>query len=105
MQSLDIDVMLKLLGAGLAFVVGIWIGLGLPGLKDRHEPRRGRPLSYLHGTWLNRLFFGMPRPPRRFDSTRLLDPRKRARERAEREGSSDGKKEQGRKPVVRFRNR
>jgi hypothetical protein len=70
MEIFTTAMLLKLAGAAL----GLWIGLGLPGLKVEDAPRRGAPRRYLHGTWLNRLFFGMPTPPRRFDVRRLVMP-------------------------------
>lgn len=103
MEILTTDMILKLIGAAVAFAVGIWLGLGLPGLKDRDEPRRGSPSRYLHGTWLNRLFFGMPRPPRRFDGGRLVVPKKRGAVSGE-EGEAEGDGDD-RPPVVRLRGR
>lgn len=102
MEIWTTDLILKLAGAALALVVGVWIGLGLPGLKSRDEVPRGRPSRYLHGTWLNRVFFGMPRPPRRFDSSRLLAPKRR--EEKGREDSEGDEDEEG-APIVRLRGR
>lgn len=65
----------KIVGAVLVFALGIWIGLGMPGLGHREERRAGRLSGRLHGTWLNRLFFGMSSPPRRFDASRLVVPK------------------------------
>lgn len=63
-----------IVGGLLALAVGIWAGLGYPGLYDRYDPgpsRRDRM-----GTWMNRWIYGGPRP-RRFSTRHLIVPKPR----------------------------
>jgi len=72
---MDVTLILKLAGALLALIAGIWIGLGMPGLRSAPPPpSRGRPIERLNATWMNRVFFKMSARPRRFDAGRLTAP-------------------------------
>jgi hypothetical protein len=72
---MDYVLALKLAGAALAFALGIWIGFGAPGLRRKHgQAREWRAADRLRATWINRVFFKMERPPRRFDASRLIVP-------------------------------
>ncbi len=62
-------------GAILTFAIGIWIGLGRPGMKDSVQQRPWRSEERLSATWINRVFFRMDRRPRRFDASRLVVPK------------------------------
>jgi hypothetical protein len=62
----DPVLLLKIVGAVLALALGIWIGLGMPGKKRPKRPRDWRAEDRLRATWLNRAFFRMERPQRRF---------------------------------------
>lgn len=62
-------------GAVLTFALGIWIGLGRPGMKDTVQQRPWRADERLGATWINRVFFRMDRRPRRFDAGRLVVPK------------------------------
>jgi len=64
----------KIVGAALAFALGIWIGFGAPGLKRKHRAREWRGADRLRATWINRVFFRMERPARGFDADRLIVP-------------------------------
>lgn len=72
---MDLILWLKVSGAVLAFVGGIWIGLGLPGLKSggREGGVGGRRWT-LERTWMNRLMRGRFDRPRRFSTHRLIRP-------------------------------
>lgn len=74
---MDVELVLKLIGAVLTFAFGIWIGLGMPGLHRRSttQPSSWRAADRLGRTWINRLFFRMDSPPRRFDTGRLVVPK------------------------------
>jgi hypothetical protein len=92
----------KLAGAVLVFVLGIWIGLGMPGARRPKESRDWRAADRLRATWINRVFFRMDRAPRRFDTNRLIVPDKNSGENGP-EGQDEGVK---RPPeVVRLRSR
>jgi len=72
---MDVVLTLKLAGAVLALALGIWIGFGAPGLKrQRGQAREWRAADRLRATWINRVFFKMERPARRFDASRLIMP-------------------------------
>ena len=72
---MDIVLMLKALGAVLAFAGGIWIGLGLPGLnKDGRGGEAGGRHWTLDRTWMNRLMRSRLDRPRRFSTRRLIHP-------------------------------
>ncbi len=62
----DPVLLLKIVGAVLALALGIWIGLGMPGRKRSKLPRDWRTEDRLRATWLNRAFFRMEHPQRRF---------------------------------------
>lgn len=64
-------------GAVLTFAIGIWIGLGRPGMKDSVQQRPWRSEDRLRATWINRVFFRMDQRPRRFDTRRLVVPKKK----------------------------
>jgi hypothetical protein len=64
----------KIGGALVAFILGIWIGLGMPGMRRTPQKRDWRSADRLQATWINRLFFRMERPARRFDADRLIVP-------------------------------
>ncbi len=84
---IDARLAVMVAGAVLAFALGVWIGLGQPGLKRRAEPRPWRSADRFRATWINRLFFRMDTRPRRFDAGRLIVPKSRsAEESGEREG-------------------
>ena len=66
---MDTVLLLKIAGAALAFAFGIWIGLGMPGLKKRSKrSREWQSSDRLHATWINRVFFRMESTERRFGS-------------------------------------
>ncbi|MEE9132201.1 MAG: hypothetical protein V3U13_01440 [Gemmatimonadota bacterium] len=65
----------KIIGAAVAFGLGIWIGIGTPGLKRPAQSRPWRAADRLHATWINRVFFRMERPARRLDASRLIVPK------------------------------
>jgi hypothetical protein len=68
----------KIAGAILALAVGIWVGLGMPGLRQRPQSREWRSADRLRATWINRMFFRMDGPSRRFDAGRLIVPKSKA---------------------------
>ncbi len=70
---MDPTTLLKIAGALLAFALGIWIGLGTPGLRRRTAAGNWRASDRLRATWINRMFFRMESPPRRF-GTDLIAP-------------------------------
>ena len=80
----DPVLLLKIAGAGLALALGIWIGLGMPGRKRSKLPRDWRAEDRLRATWLNRAFFRMEGPQRRF-GTGLITPGGEEEEEAEEE--------------------
>ncbi len=65
----------KIAGAVAAFGFGIWIGMGLPGVK-KGQPKPGQRAT-LDRTWMNRLMRGRMATPRRFSTGRLVAPAKR----------------------------
>ncbi len=84
-------------GAVLTFAIGIWIGLGRPGMKDTVQQRPWRSEDRLQATWINRVFFRMDRRPRRFDTGRLVVPKRGS-------DKNEDKEEDG-SNVVRLRRR
>jgi hypothetical protein len=70
----DLIFVAKLAGAAAVFVLGLWIGLGMPGLKRRAKSRGWHASDRLRATWINRVFFRMDNTPRRFDASRLVFP-------------------------------
>ncbi|UCF21177.1 MAG: hypothetical protein JSU87_07260 [Gemmatimonadota bacterium] len=70
----DPILILKIAGAVLALALGIWIGLGMPGARRTPPKREWRSTDRLKATWINRMFFRMDRPARRFDVGRLIVP-------------------------------
>ncbi len=70
----DPILIVKIAGAVLALALGIWIGLGMPGARRSPPKREWRSTDRLKATWINRLFFRMDRPARRFDVGRLIVP-------------------------------
>lgn len=92
----------KIIGAVLTFALGIWIGLGTPGLGKPKSSRGARPRDRLNATWMNRVFFKVSDRPRRFDVGRLIDPEKEA---AARQKGDEAKEEDREQPVVRLRRR
>lgn len=94
---MDYVLTLKLAGAAAAFALGIWIGFGAPGLKrPRGQAREWRAADRLRATWINRVFFRMERPARRFDTSRLIVP-----DDGREAPSSDGSEEED--SVIRLR--
>lgn len=89
----------KIAGALVAFGLGIWIGLGTPGLKRTSGAREWRSADRLRATWINRLFFRMDQPVRRFDTDRLIVPKHGSEE----EGREAEEDERERPDVVRLR--
>ena len=79
----------KLAGAVVVFILGIWIGLGMPGAKRPKQTRDWRPADRLRATWINRIFFRMDRAPRRFDTDRLIVPGKSSGEGRRQEPGGD----------------
>ena len=65
---MDAVLLLKIVGAALTFALGIWVGLGTPGLKRSKPSRDWQSSDRLRATWLNRVFFRMDREERRFGS-------------------------------------
>lgn len=100
MSIADPILIAKLAGAVLAFALGIWIGLGTPGVRRSSGARPWHPSDRLRATWMNRLFFRMDRPPRRFGSGRLIAPGDKAA--GSDEESGDEQAEEAR-DIVRFR--
>lgn len=87
----DTLLIVKLAGAAIVFVLGIWIGLGMPGVKERPTQRRDwRPADRFRATWINRVFFRMDQAPRRFDTGRLIVPRSESDPPEENADESDG---------------
>lgn len=86
-------------GAVLTFAIGIWIGLGRPGMKDTVQQRPWRSEDRLRATWINRVFFRMDRRPRRFDTSRLVVPKSKP---DDVQKTSEEKEDSG---VVRLRRR
>jgi hypothetical protein len=74
MSIADPVLIAKLAGAVLAFALGIWIGLGTPGMRRSSQSRPWHPSDRLRATWINRLFFRTDRPQRRFGLGRLIAP-------------------------------
>lgn len=70
----------KLAGAAVTFAVGIWIGLGMPGVKRPAQPRDWHAKDRFRATWINRVFFRMDQTPRRFDAGRLIVPKSESEE-------------------------
>lgn len=95
MLTMDVVLVAKLAGALLVFALGVWVGLGMPGVKHSRESREWRSGARLRATWMNRLFFSAAKAPRRFDAGRLIAPKGEAPE-----PPGDG---EAKKPVVRFR--
>ncbi len=85
-------------GAILTFAIGIWIGLGRPGMKDSVQQRPWRSEDRLRATWINRVFFRMDRRPRRFDTGRLVVPKGKQDQPQEKTGEENS-------GVVRLRRR
>ncbi|MGD2151676.1 MAG: hypothetical protein PVG79_00320 [Gemmatimonadales bacterium] len=96
---MDIVLLLKIAGAAATFAFGIWIGLGMPGLRRSRRPREWQSADRLRATWINRLFFRMERSDRRFGSG-LITPGDKA-------GATDDERGQGERAessdVVRLR--
>jgi len=63
---MDTVLLLKIVGAAVTFALGVWIGLGTPGLGRSKRPREWQSSDRLQATWINRLFFRMERSERRF---------------------------------------
>ncbi len=86
----DLTLILKIVGAVVTFALGIWIGLGMPGLKRSERPREWQASDRLRATWINRVFFRMDRSERRFGSG-LIAPGGRPKKpsAAEGEGEAD----------------
>ncbi|MGD2217461.1 MAG: hypothetical protein PVJ64_11920 [Gemmatimonadales bacterium] len=87
---MDAVLLLKIAGAALTFALGIWIGLGMPGLKQRKRSREWQSSDRLRATWINRVFFRMEGSERRFGSG-LIKPGDKADEggAGQREGESE----------------
>ncbi len=96
---MDAVLLLKIAGAALTFGLGIWIGLGTPGLKRSKRPREWQSSDRLRATWINRVFFRMERPERRFGSGLLTPGEKPGEGGADRR---DGESEES-SDVVRLR--
>ena len=79
----------KIAGAVLALAAGVWIGLGMPGLKDEPRPSHGRPINRLNATWMNRMFFKMSARTRRLDAGRLVAPGRDGRKSAQEEEADE----------------
>ncbi|UCC71168.1 MAG: hypothetical protein JSV86_12320 [Gemmatimonadota bacterium] len=96
---MDAVTLLKIAGAVLAFALGIWIGLGMPGTKRKKAPTDWQASDRLRATWINRVFFRMENPERRFGSG-LITPRGRSDKAGEGQAESDSEESSG---VVRLR--
>ncbi len=89
---MDYVLALKLAGAAFAFALGIWIGFGAPGLRRKGgQAREWRAADRLRATWINRVFFKMERPARRFDASRLIIPDDEPEEPSENGGDDEGR--------------
>lgn len=96
---MDAFLLLKIAGAALTFVLGIWIGLGTPGLKRSKRRREWESSDRLQATWINRVFFRMERSERRFGSG-LITPGDKPGEAGDGQGEADSEDSSG---VVRLR--
>jgi hypothetical protein len=96
---MDVELLLKIAGAVLTFVVGIWIGLGMPGLKRSKPTRDWQSSDRLRATWINRVFFRMDREERRFGSG-LITPGGKPDETGEGQAEAEPEESSG---VVRLR--
>ncbi len=96
---MDAVLVLKIGGAALTFALGIWIGLGMPGLKRSKRSREWQSSDRLRATWINRLFFRMEHSERRFGSG-LITPGDKPGEAGEERGEADSEDSSG---VVRLR--
>ncbi|UCC84528.1 MAG: hypothetical protein JSW46_06270 [Gemmatimonadota bacterium] len=65
---MDAVLLLKIAGAAVTFALGVWIGLGMPGLKRSKPSREWQSSDRLRATWINRVFFRSERSERRFGS-------------------------------------
>lgn len=70
---MDAVLLLKIVGAAVTFALGIWVGLGTPGLKRSKPSRDWQSSDRLRATWINRVFFRMDREDRSFGSG-LISP-------------------------------
>jgi hypothetical protein len=91
-MTIDIVLIAKIAGAVLVFVLGLWIGLGMPGTGRPKKPRAWQASDRLRATWINRMFFRGGPPSRGWDTGRLLVPKKEGEE-----------SEEEKHPVVRLR--
>ena len=96
MASEQVIFIAQIVGAVLAFALGIWLGIGHPGWKRSSQVWEWHSGDRLRATWINRMFFRMDNEPRRFDAGRLVVPKG--------EGEDGGDEGDGSKgPVVRLR--
>lgn len=100
MSIADPVLIAKLAGAVLAFALGIWIGLGTPGVRRSSGSRPWHPNDRLRATWINRVFFRMDRPQRRFGSGRLIAPSEEAPAQTDESGEEAAEDARG---IVRLR--
>ncbi len=96
----DTELILKIAGAVVVFALGIWIGLGTPGLKRTRKAGEWQPADRFRATWINRVFFRMDRAPRRFDAGRLIVPKEQGEVRS---GTQADEEDEGASDVVRLR--
>ncbi len=85
---MDTVLLLKIAGAALTFAMGIWIGLGTPGLNRSKRPREWQSSDRLRATWINRVFFRMEPSERRFGSG-LITPGDKPGEAGEEQREAD----------------
>jgi hypothetical protein len=96
---MDAVLLLKIAGAAVTFAFGIWIGLGMPGLKRSKPSREWQSSDRLRATWINRVFFRMERSERPFGSG-LITPGDKPGETGEGQQEADSEDSSG---VVRLR--
>ncbi|NIW36403.1 MAG: hypothetical protein GWN32_07625 [Gemmatimonadetes bacterium] len=89
---MDLVLVAKIAGAVFVFVLGLWIGFGMPWTGRPKDARQWHAEDRLRATWINRLFFRGGPPSRGWDTGRLLVPK--------REGEES---EEEKRPVVRLR--
>jgi hypothetical protein len=73
---MDLILIAKIAGAVFVFVLGIWIGFGMRGVRGPKKPKEWHADDRLRATWINRTFFRAGPPSRGWDTDRLVVPKK-----------------------------